>query len=85
MELKALHKENARLKKIVAEQTAGYGDSQGSREGKLVGLERRRQTVNELRRCLEPLKVSERRACRVLDQSRSTQRYQLRQVDDEPR
>ncbi len=32
-----------------------------------------------------PGKVSERRACRVLGQPRSTQRYQLRRPDDEPR
>ena len=38
-----------------------------------------------MRHRLGPQKVSERRACRVLDQPRSTQRYQLRRVDDEPR
>ena len=38
-----------------------------------------------MRHRLGPEKVSERRACRVLDQPRSTQRYQLRRVDDEPR
>ena len=41
--------------------------------------------TTEVRRRLGPQKVSERRACRVLDQPRSTQRYQLRRVDDEPR
>ena len=38
-----------------------------------------------MRRRLGPQKVSERRACRVLNQPRSTQRYPLRRVDDEPR
>ena len=38
-----------------------------------------------MRRRLVPQKVSERRACRVLDQPRSTQRYPLRRVDDERR
>ncbi len=38
-----------------------------------------------MRRRLGPEKVSERRACRVLDQPRSTQRYQSRRPDDEPR
>ena len=38
-----------------------------------------------MRRRLGPQKVSERRACRVLDQPRSTQRYPLRRVDNEPR
>ena len=37
--------------------------------------ERRRRTLAEVRRRLGPEKVSERRACRVLGQSRSTQRY----------
>ena len=37
--------------------------------------------TTEVRRRLGPRKVSE---CRVLDQPRSTQRYQLRRMDDEP-
>jgi len=37
-----------------------------------------------VRRRLGPQKVSERRACRVLDQPRSTQRYQSRRPNDEP-
>ena len=38
-----------------------------------------------MRRHLGPEKVSERRACRVLGQPRSTQRYQSRRPDDELR
>jgi putative transposase len=38
-----------------------------------------------VRRRLGPQKVSERRACRVLDQPRNTQRYQSCRPDDEPR
>ena len=37
-----------------------------------------------MRRRLGPVKISERRACRVLDQPRSTHRYQSRQPEDEP-
>ena len=44
---------------------------------------RRRQVVDEVRRRLGPDKVSQRRACRVLDQPRSTQRYRRRRPDDE--
>jgi hypothetical protein len=33
---------------------------------------------------LGPAKISERRACRVLDQPRGTQRYQSRRPADEP-
>jgi putative transposase len=38
-----------------------------------------------VRRRLGPAKISERRACRVLDQPRGTQRYQSRRPADEPR
>jgi putative transposase len=45
--------------------------------------ERRRRVVGEVRRKLGPDKVSERRACRVLGQPRTTQRYQRRRPADE--
>lgn len=44
---------------------------------------RRRQTIDEVRRQLGPERVSERRACQVLGQSRSTQRYARRRPEDE--
>ena len=47
--------------------------------------ERRRRTAIEVRRCLGQLRVSERRVCRVLGQSRSTQRYARRRRGDEAR
>ena len=53
---------------------AGYGDCEGSHEGELVSPERRRRTIKELRRRWGSQKVSECRACRVLDQPRSTSR-----------
>lgn len=43
--------------------------------------ERRRRTVEAVRRRLGYDKVSERRACRALAQPRSTQRYRLQQPD----
>jgi hypothetical protein len=43
---------------------------------------KRRRTVE---RVVEDLHVPERRVCRALGQSRSTQRYSLRLADDEPR
>jgi putative transposase len=49
-----------------------------------VSPERRRRTVTEVRRCLGPDRISERRACRVLSQPRGTQRYQARRAEDEP-
>jgi putative transposase len=49
-----------------------------------VSPERRRRTVEEVRRRLGPEKVSERRACRVLEQPRNTQRYKAqRPAQDE--
>ena len=45
--------------------------------------ERRRKTIEEVRRSLGPDRVSERRACQVLGQSRSTQRYVKRRPADE--
>ena len=45
--------------------------------------ERKRRTVEEVRRRLGPEKTSERRACQVLGQSRSTQRYVKRRPADE--
>ena len=84
--LKALQKENVRPKKMVAEQALDMEILKEAAKGNyLVNPERRRRTTTEVRRRLGPQKVSERRACRVLDQPRSTQRYQLRRVDDEPR
>jgi len=48
-----------------------------------VSPERRRRVITEVRHRLGPDRVSERRACRVLDQPRGTQRYQARRASDE--
>jgi putative transposase len=48
-----------------------------------VSPERRRQTVDEVRRRLGPDRVSQRKACRVLSQPRGTQRYQPCRSADE--
>ena len=52
------------------ESSVGYGDIEGSGEGKLVSPERRRRTIKQVRRRLGPQRISERRACRVLGQPR---------------
>ena len=67
------------------ESSVGYGDIEGSGEGKLVSPERRRRTIKQVRPRLGPQRISERRACRVLGQPRSTQRYQSRRPVDEAR
>ena len=46
---------------------------------------RRRRVVEHVRRGLGETEVSERRACNVLGQARSTQRYQVRRKGDEDR
>jgi len=49
--------------------------------GQLTCPERRRRTVESVRRSLGHGKVSERRVCRVLDQNRGTQRNRPGKVD----
>ena len=70
-ELKELRVENARLKKLLAEAEPGQGDAQGARGGKMVTPDRRRVAVERL---VDRFGVSQRRACRVVGQARSTQR-----------
>ncbi len=62
--------------------SAGQRDPEGGRLGKLLSPVRRRQAVTHVQ---EKLGVTERRACGVLRQSRSTQRRVLRVAEDEPR
>ena len=69
-ELRELRKENGRLKKIVADQALDI-DISGDRPGKLLTPNRRRAAVTRLE---ERFGVSERRACAVVGQARSTQR-----------
>ncbi len=75
--LKELEKENARLKKLVAEQVLDI-DILGGESGKLLSPARRRKAVEHVQK---KLNVSERRACRAIGQPRSTQRYVGRQAE----
>ena len=59
---------------------AGQADLEGSLRGKLLSPERRRRCVVQVR---QRLGVSERRACRVLGQARSTQRRIPKRSEDE--
>ncbi|MDQ3499203.1 MAG: IS3 family transposase [Actinomycetota bacterium] len=70
--LKELEKENARLKKIVAEQAVDLSILKEVSRKKLLSPTRRRAAVGHVRRHLG---VSERRACEAIGQPRSTQRY----------
>ena len=94
--LKLLEKENARLKRAVAELTLDKpldrlrtpADLERSGRGKLpfgklrtlLSPSRRRKCVDHVTRGLQ---VPERRACRVLSQARTTQRRTRKPSDDE--
>ena len=61
---------------------AGQSDSEGSFLGKLLGPAKRRRAVVWVRERFGPERVSERRACRVLGQARTTQR-RVRQIPED--
>ena len=79
--LKELERENVTLKAIVADQALEVRAlKEGGREGKLVSPARRRRAVAMVR---DRLGVSERWACRVLGQHRSTERYEPKRAEDD--
>ena len=67
--LKDLEQENARLRKAVSDLTLEKLIPEGSRLGKLISPARRRLCID---RVIAKFGVSERLACRVLGQHRST-------------
>ena len=69
--LRELERENARLKRIVADKELEIDALKEIARGKLVSPSRRREAVCMLQ---DRLELSERRACRVTGQHRSTQR-----------
>ncbi|MGB2911813.1 MAG: IS3 family transposase [Anaerolineales bacterium] len=78
--LKELEKENSLLKKLVAELSLDNAILKEMLSKKIISPARRRQAVEQ---AFNTLDVSERRACRVIGQPRSTQRYDKRHADDE--
>ncbi|MEO1042647.1 MAG: IS3 family transposase [Pseudomonadota bacterium] len=78
--LKDLEKENARLKRLLADAELDKAILKEAAFGKLVGPSRKRQFIEHA--CTE-LSVSERRACKVVGQHRSTQWRKPRRLDDE--
>ena len=78
--LKELERENERLKRAVADLTLDKLILEGSGRGKLLSPERRRRCVVRVR---QQLGASERRACRVLGQPRTTQRRARKVASDE--
>ena len=78
--LKELEHENGRLKRAVADLTLDKLILEGSGQGKLLSPERRRRCVVRVR---QQLGASERRACRVLGQPRTTQRRARKVASEE--
>ncbi|WP_439620782.1 IS3 family transposase [Hyphomonas sp.] len=78
--MKDMEKENARLRRAVSDLTLDNQILQEVGAGKVLSPSRRRAVVDHV---VEELGVSERRACRVIGQHRSTQRKQPIQRDDE--
>ncbi|MGH7744453.1 MAG: IS3 family transposase [Candidatus Dormibacteria bacterium] len=78
--MKDLERENAKLKRLVAELSLEKQILKDVAFGKLLGPERRRCAVEHAR---EKYEVSERHACRLLGQWRRTQRYAAIQRIDE--
>ncbi|MCG7575229.1 IS3 family transposase [Phaeobacter sp. CNT1-3] len=81
-ELKRLQKENERLRRAVSDLTLDKLILKEAAPGKLLSPARRRACIDHVR---SQFKVSERRACRVLGQHRSTQRHIPRGRPDEDR
>ena len=71
--LKEMETENTRLKRAVADLTLDKQSLREAAEGKLLTPERRRRCVEHVRSAVN---VSERKACKVLKQPRSSQRYE---------
>ncbi|MFK0167159.1 IS3 family transposase [Rhizobium sp. NPDC090279] len=78
--LKELETENARLRRAVSDLTLDKMILAEAAKGKLLSPARRRACVDHV---TAELGVSERRACRVLGQHRSTQRKIAKTPDDE--
>ena len=72
--------EEARCRRIARQRNPSRGVL-----GKLLSPAKRRKAVSHVRNALGHDKVSERRACRVLGQPRSTRRRQPQVRSDEPR
>ncbi|WP_145301935.1 IS3 family transposase [Crateriforma conspicua] len=80
--LRELEIENQKLKELLAEAELDKRMLKVIAGGKLLSPTRRREAACKLQSCFG---VLERRACRTLGQSRSSQRYRPNTKEDEPR
>ena len=77
--LKELEQENSKLKRLVANLSLDNPCVEGLRLGKLLSSERRRIATN----AQQTHGLTERRACRLANQPRGTQRYRAIRREDE--
>lgn len=80
--MKQLERENAWFKKLLADLSLDNAILKGSSEPRLLSPARKLMTIERVRRKLPH--VSERRARRVLNQTRSTRRHRPKAQDAEP-
>ncbi|WP_413585766.1 IS3 family transposase [Bdellovibrio sp. HCB274] len=80
--LRELESENQRLKKLVADLALDNSVLKENQQGKLLSPSRKREAVEH---AIETFSISERRACKILGQSRSSQRYTIQFAPDEDR
>ncbi|WP_130753987.1 IS3 family transposase [Sphingobium xenophagum] len=80
--MKDLERENARLKKLVADLALDKAILQEASKPDFLSPSRRREAIEQVCRALP---VSERRTCKVLGQHRSTQRHPPRDDADKQR
>ena len=78
--LREMEAENGRTQACGSGPDVGQPDSEGGSTGKLLSPARRRRCVEVVG---DRYGISERRACRALEQPRSTQRYTATVADDE--
>ncbi len=70
--LQLLNEENARLKRVIEEQSQDISMLRDLAHSDLLSAAQRREAVDYL---VQRYRISERRACRLVGQHRSTQRY----------
>lgn len=77
--LQVLDEENTQLKRVLAEKSQDVSMLQDLTQGEILSAARRREAVDYL---VERYRISERRACRLVGQHRSTQRYSTSDRED---
>ena len=77
--LKTLEDENAKLKRLLVYAMLDQGCAEGSSGKKALAPPAKREAVAHLQNCH---RISERRACRIIDADRKTVRYRSKRTED---